>query len=523
MFSAVKTLARFVSFLFFVLNFSFAHGQITFTQIPMDSEVVACNPATGLSTIYITGLVNNRNTSCDSLCLKVYGNSELTYTFYAHLHYNEYLAPFIFSFQIPAGIKEYSTLLYAYTDGVETLDTAINGILSGDVYIIEGQSNALACMQDKESSDGNQSEFIRSFAGLTNDPGELIANVKWCMAEGDHSSLTGYVGQWGLRFAHLYEDSIHGPIAIFNGASGGKPISFYQRPSDYKTNLGSNYARLYYRLGKAGARDHVRGIFWSQGETEASLGVNTEAYVQSFDSLRNAWLQDYPGLEKIYIIQCAGGCNASVNNMLAIQEAQRQLAVEYAPQVEIIPTYTLRHSSDNCHFEFKGGYEKLGDMLYKIVSRDMAGTDSLHLINAPMISAARLIDSTTIIAEFKTDSLITILKGLPIAGFRLENAGGAAIDTILLIKNKIIIRLTKYPGDSVSLSYCGLQGPKGNYLTNKNRIEMVCFYKFPVTGINGKSRTPILGKAIQLYNNNTMLITVLFVLFIVVAVVMKWV
>ena len=42
-----------------------------------------------------------------------------------------------------------------------------------------------------------------------------------------------------------------------------------QRPNDYTSSTDSNYGRLYYRLNKTALKSYVRGVLWSQGESNS--------------------------------------------------------------------------------------------------------------------------------------------------------------------------------------------------------------------------------------------------------------
>jgi hypothetical protein len=489
------------SLLLLLLSY-YVNGQISFTAIPMDSSLIARDLKSNLGTILIQGKVNNTSTAYDSLCLKTYRNSVLKDSVYQDLSYSSGLAPFNLSYQIPAELDEYAIKIYGVKNKVQTLDTIINGIVAGDVYIIEGQSNAFALMRDGGSANGNKSEFIRSFASSDSNTAGFLTYLKWGIGDGDgNGSVTGhnYVGQWGLRLARLLVDSMKIPIAIFNGACGGTPISYYERPSNYKTNLNSNYAREYYRLQLTGLQNNVRAIIWSQGETDAKNGTSISTYVNEFDTLEKAWKQDYPELKKTYVFQTRNGGMPSYPflNLQEMKEAEREIAIEHDSDIEIMSTSALRQDSGDLHFDYKGGYEEFGNRVYNLIARDLYAITPTREIDAPMITSAYLSDSTTLVVAENADSLMRHNTDMPIQDYEIENASGAVIDTIFLNKNKIIFQLSKYPGTGVTVSYLAQPADSGNWLTNTNNIEVLCFYKYPVddsiavlTGITS-SGTPI--------------------------------
>jgi antitoxin component YwqK of YwqJK toxin-antitoxin module len=315
-------------------------------------------------------------------------------------------------------------------------------------------------------------------------------NLKWFEAEGDGGTKeNGHAGQWGLRLARLLTDNIKIPVAIFNGACGGTPISYYERPNDYATNVKSNYGRLYYRLIKTGLRDKVRAVFWCQGETDGVNGTSTNVYEDLFDKLYSAWKQDFPKLEKTYIFQTKSETVLPLPNLMAVEEAQREEAAKY-PNVEIIPTSALKADKSGFHFAYKGGYEKFGERLFYLVAHDLynrsfKGKDGM---NAPTIEKAYMKDSTLLTIEEKTKRLLLHNKKKPVEGFEIENKSGAYIDTIIIKKNRIFMYLSKFPGRGSTVSYIGRQNANQNWITSLDSIEPLSFNKYAISLPDGELR-----------------------------------
>ncbi len=486
---------------------SVAYGQITFTDIPKDSELVARNIKTNLGTIIVNGEVNKTKTSYNELCLKIYRDKVLIDSLNEQLNYSPTIAPFDFSYQIPAELKEYQISLYGIANGIQKLDTTINAIVAGDVYVIEGQSNAFASMRDKESSAKNKSEFIRTFGSADSSVAGLLHNLKWYRGEGDGGfKEKGHIGQWGLRLGKLIVDSIKIPVAIFNGAFGGTPISYYERPLNYQSNLHSNYARLYYRLALTGVLNDVRGIIWSQGETDAINRTTASKYKEEFYDLITACAQDFHTCQKFYIFQTDNGCGSSINNVMEIKEVERQLAAEHGSSIEIISTSALKHDKGGCHFDYKGGYEEFGNRIFNLIARDLYGIKPQKEIEAPMITSAYMSDSTTLVVVEKADSLIQHDIRLPIQSYEIENAKDAKIDTIDFYKNIIIFELSQYPGNKITVYYLAQSLNSVKWLTNTNNFEVLCFYKYPVNTQITESKKDITCKIkvrTNLFNKNS--------------------
>ena len=200
----------------FILNYSLAFGQVRFTSIPMDSELVARDLHTNLGTFKIQGSVDSANTPYDSIGIKIYRNSVPVDSLYQKLLYSHGIAPFNFTFQIPAELDEYTVYVSGFKNVIQIPDTTINALLAGDVFVIDGQSNALAQQRDGENADTNKSEFIRVFGNSDSSTAGLMANLKWFRGEGNGSfTENGHAGQWGLRLGRLLVDSIKNPGSHF--------------------------------------------------------------------------------------------------------------------------------------------------------------------------------------------------------------------------------------------------------------------------------------------------------------------
>jgi hypothetical protein len=286
-------------------------------------------------------------------------------------------------------------------------------------------------------------------------------------------------------------DQLEIPIAIINGADGGKPVSFFQAPSDYKSSTNSNYGRLYYRLNKMGLKDAVRAVLWSQGEADSfQNGLTTNAYKISFNSLKISWLTDYQNIEKIYIFQTRDcDCGTVLSGRLKIKEAQRQLADEYE-NIYIMGTSGIKVHSDNCHFPFSSGYESFGQRIFKPLMSHIYGYSYEQEINPPHIVSASLIDTQTLKIETNqnlfsntnnTNNLLSKIRN----DFVLADANGATVTSFNIENKSLILGLSANPGANPKISFNGKYSGVENNITNSVGLEMVCFSYFPITGGSG--------------------------------------
>ena len=84
------------------------------------------------------------------------------------------------------------------------------------------------------TSGAYQNDYLRVYSGGYTNSSSVLSDDQWYYAQGDgNENSGGNAGQWGLALAKMLKDQLNIPIAIFNGAHGGQPISFFNRPDDY--------------------------------------------------------------------------------------------------------------------------------------------------------------------------------------------------------------------------------------------------------------------------------------------------
>jgi len=450
-------------------------GQVTFTSIPIDYQLIGRDRITNTGNIKITGIADNSITQYDSIVIELFRNDLYQNRYSKILEYESNIASFEFNINIEAELANYSLKIYSQS-GIEShLEKEVENIVSGDVFIIQGQSNAEAAMM-LGSSSAYQDEFIRVFANGTHFSNQLPDDNNWYIGQGDgFRTSPGNTGQWGLKLAKMLVDTLQIPIAIFNGGHGGKDISFFHCPANYQISLDSNYSRLYYRLNKTGLKEFVRAILWSQGEWDGTnfSNTSTEEYKTTFQNLLNDWYRDYQNIEHIYIFQTKNGCGGNVHR---IKEAQRQLSYENS-HISIMSTAALTHFEDECHFQFVDGYESFANRIFPLVTRDLYQMPAYGDIDAPMINYAEIINTHTLVIGTSASHLQINSSA---EDFYLENHEGSIILNTETSNNKIYFTLSKNPGEGATISYLAQETGAGNFITNQNGIEILCFYRFPI-------------------------------------------
>ena len=433
----------------------------------------------------------NLNSNYSEIYVELYKNSSLLETYNQPLSFSNDQASFEINIEINSELSKYSVKTYATNNGEVSLIKQADDIVCGDVFIVQGQSNAEAPSYNGSSS-SYENDFIRVYGNGTSSSSGVVSNNQWYYGQGDGNSGTnGNTGQWGLVLAKKLVDELNIPIAIFNGAHGGQPISFFQRPANYESSTNSNYGRLYHRLNKSGLKSFVRGVLWSQGEADSFTGgLTTEEYKTEFENLISYWQEDYPSIEQYYIFQTRDcNCGTSESGRVKIKEAQRQLAVNNS-NVSTMPTSGMTTHSDNCHYPFTNGYEKFGTRIFKPVMKNLYGVTYSEEINAPMVTDIQLSNTNGLNIIITTDAVSlmtntqnseTLLEKVS-NDFVLTNANNVSIIGVEIQGNAIVLMLDGDPGTNAKISLYGRYDNLEDNITNTAGIELVCFGNYCISG-----------------------------------------
>lgn len=448
-----------------VLGTAFA----SFTQLPQHGQLYPRNLTTNRATVPIAGQFTRPG--YDAVVLEVYRDGTLVETLRQLLTYVNNTADFAFAPNITAELMPYAFEIYASSNGTEVLVTDVTDVVAGDVYLITGQSNAVAQRYNGSAND-NQSSFIRTFGSSSPASNKTLADTNWHRAEGDIRYTSGSVGQWGLRFGRLLVDTQQVPIAILNGAHSGQPISFFQRDDTNPTNIETNYGRLLYRAQQAGVHDAVRAILWYQGEADRS---NAATHESGFIALHSAWLEDYVNLEHVYIHQLRqGGCGGNIT----VREVQRRLA-DTLSHVSVMSTTGI-NGHDGCHYSYPDGYELIATHLSAVLGRDLYGAPDPGNIDPPNIDHAHFSDANqtevVLVMRNTTDTLVADANFH--AFFQVEGAS-VTVTSGAVSGHTIILGLSGNAGAATGITYLGHRGA-GPWVTNLRGVGLLTFHDAPI-------------------------------------------
>ena len=383
-------------------------------------------------------------------------------------------APFSFTATIPAELASYDLeLLLRDGMGGEFIVKRAEDIVAGDVFVIQGQSNADAQLYSGSANSWSDS-FIRTFGLNTDDPTDTLAETSWLTAKGDGSRyVLGGVGQWGLILGSRLIQENGVPVAIVNGAHPGQPIGFFQRNDASPMDVSTNYGRLLYRMQQGGLDGAVRAILYYQGENDGDPG-QAAVHEAGYIALRSDWMEDYPSVERLYIVQVREGCGVTRFDV-DLRNRQRLMADRFS-NVSVMSSNGL-NGHDGCHFSFANGYEKLGFDAARLLRRDLYGAPSLPNIDAPNPGYAVLTGAGNNVIRIRLRNpadAITFDAGA--AGDFAVTKSGAPVSVVSgsFSGGDIVLQLSGNATGATAVSYTGHTG-SGPWVRNANGIGLLSF------------------------------------------------
>jgi hypothetical protein len=452
-----------------IFNLSNIISQVVFTEKPSNLQFVSRNLATNKGTIKISGQILNGK--YNKIRVVTFQNKKTVADVSKTYNSNNSIIPFSHTDTLIAGKYYYDYDVYFY--GTDTLKIRINNIVCGDLYIIQGQSNAVANSYSGLANTKYKDSFIRSFGTSTTSPSLCESDTNWYIADGDGYYNKGCIGQWGLVMAKYLLDSFNMPIAIFNGAVGGTSVSKHQKNKLIPQDLNTIYGRLLYRLKKAKMDNNVRGILYFQGESD---GLNPILHDTLFRKLYRDWRTDFKRVNKYYFVQVRDGCGSP---SLAFLEKQRQFEFTLA-NLKVISANGL-NAHDGCHYGFKNGYEQLGYSIAPLIARDIYKSNLKTNIDPPNIKSVNYTNENNnqiVLAFMQPDDSIYVDNNFWQL-FSIVGENGISITGGQKLKNKIILNLNNSTCKPLYLSYFGYRG-KQPWVKNKLGAGLLSFDKVKV-------------------------------------------
>lgn len=463
--------ALYYKLLLFLLLPICGKAQITFFNIPGDFSIIPRNAKNNTGTFRVNGEVTY--TQYKSVELRAYVKGVLKSKVSKPVYFSGSTAPFDLQLNLPAGLINYEFQIYA-SDGFGTyLKRIVKQVAFGDIVLITGQSNSVANAYNGYSNTGYRDSFIRSFGNSSYISGDMANDLTWHLADGDGYYAAGCVGQWGLVLAKQIIDSAKVPIGIINNGVGGTPIDYHKKNYSAPQDLNTSYGRQLYRASKCGVANEARFMMFYQGESD---GSNAKLHDSLFKIMHRDWLKDYPGLQKVYVVQVRDGCGSP---SLQLREVQRQF--EFNLSKTRVLTVNGFNGHDGCHFGFTNGYQALGFEAAQILLTEFYGKktkNDVYPLNPiyAYVSNANLKQITLELNQaeqtLKADANFYQL-------FSLENNATISISGGKIVNNKIVLDLSGPICNLNGLSYNG--APWSNpWVTNLKGVGLLSFYKLPI-------------------------------------------
>ena len=443
-------------------------AQIQLTDAPKDGAFLAQNIKSKSANYLLTGVV--KDTTYPTLFIKVYQSGYLLSRVKVRLVPNGSQTSFRHMVFLPAGKYIYKIRYELIGKSIVIKD--IDDVVVGDVFLIQGQSNAVAASYNKFDT-SYYDKYCRSYGTSSTNGAATNADTNWYRTYADGAYNRGSVGQWGAVMAQVLVDSFSVPICLINGAVGGTRITQHQRDPNNPTNLNTIYGRLLYRVRKAKLDQNIRGILYFQGESD---GPYAERHDTLFQKLHSFWKTDYPSFEKLYVIQVRAGCGGPT---IQLRNKQR-LFEEVLPNCQTLSANGL-NNHDGCHYGFTNGYELLGHQMSALLGRDFYGSNRKH-INAPTIHTCQYSNSDqtelTLKMKYPGDSIFADSSFTKL--FRIEGDPSVVISRGYIRNNEVVLRLNKSSCAITGLTYDGLARTQP-WVKGKTEMGLVSFYNVPIT------------------------------------------
>jgi hypothetical protein len=425
---------------------------VALSESPQDRQLIP-RDAKGGSTVPVAGRVTDPRVRRVQLRVSSNGHTDT---------YSSSSSTFRFTPRIKAGLQEYSFEVRANGPGLDRVVARRDSVVSGDVYVVQGQSNSEAAKYNG-AANVEESEYLRSYGSPTSDASISAADRVWHYATGDVTNQSGSIGQWAIRMGRRIVDTYKVPVALINGAHGGQPISFFQRNDANPDDVTTNYGRLRQRLTGAGVIGQVRGVLWYQGESDND---NAAVHIAGFTSLLQDWRSDFGSAARYYVYQVRTSPCGNTTAM-SLREAQRELGDTAG--VTVLSTNGLS-GHDGCH------YREMGDHTFAVLARDLYGgpTAGVAPPNPSRVSAS----GSQLVVQLRSTDALTVDAGVA-ADFRVDGAAVSITSVAYEAGGKLVLALSGPAAGATALTYQGHNGA-GPWITNATGTGLLAF-TLPVT------------------------------------------
>ncbi|CAG4998896.1 hypothetical protein DYBT9275_02103 [Dyadobacter sp. CECT 9275] len=355
-------------------GFSQRFFSVVFNKLPQDYQLYPRDEKNEAK-VPISGIVETLGYNYVSV--QVLRNNTLLKYVKSELKYDgKGIGSFALETTIKAELAEYTFKVYACKTGDSTLVVTRNNVVSGDTYIIMGQSNSTGFFGESETD-----EYCRTFGRITDnlntDPYKA-ADTLWSI-----SNKEGYynnVGTMGFEIQKQLSQKYGIPNCLISaGFHWSSAYSHAIRNEQNPTDFSTGYGRMLYRVQKAGLASSAKTFIYRQGETETYH--EGSGWEENFGKLREHLKMDLPSLTKLYVFQIDIIYYPSPVGAL-IRDYQRRLPEIYS-DVQSLATVGTQ-DFDGLHYG-KGGNKQSGVELSRIIGKDFYGSQDTANIYSPAV------------------------------------------------------------------------------------------------------------------------------------------
>ena len=292
---------------------------------------------------------------------------------------NKGLGTFTTETTIKAELAQYSFKVFVCKATDSTLIVNRQNVVSGDVYVLDGQSNSTGFFAEKETN-----PYCRTFGKITdvlNTANYNPADTLWALSN-QETYFTG-VGAMGFEIQKQLSQKYGIPNCLINGGfHWSSSVNHAQRTENNPADLTNGYGRMLYRIQKAGLSQAVKSFIYRQGESEAYHEGSD--WAGNFKKIHSNLKLDFPNLEKIYVFQIDIIYFPSPTGA-ELREYQRKLPEIY-PDVRSLATVGTKQF-DGLHYGPEG-YKQNGLEISRLIAKDFYHLEDTLNINSPSVKKA---------------------------------------------------------------------------------------------------------------------------------------
>ncbi len=453
----------------------------TFDKLPQNYQLY---PRNELNEAFVPISGKIEETGWDYFSVQIFRNKQLIGYQKAPITYSNSVGKFSFSsIKIKAEKAEYDFKIYAVRakDSLNLINC--ENVVSGDVYIMSGQSNATVFFNDIRKN-----EFCRTFGKISGTWGTGNTNpadTLWALSNQD--AYNQGVGTMGFEFQQTILEKYGIPTCLINGGFNWSSMKQHAtRTANNPTDLTNGYGRMLYRIQKAGVTQSVKAMIYRQGETEAygegsDWGGNFDVYYKNLKT-------DLPSIKKIYLFQI-DIIDFARPDAPQVRDIQRKEADKY-PDIQVVASVgTL--GFDGLHYS-SDGYNQNAQEFSRLVGRDFYNSIDTDNINFPNIRKAFFSnkEKTEITLQFDIGqdlSWIDQERNLLMKNQYYLNGINGVVSSGFASGNQVILKLNA-PTIATLISYLppfiDSKSPDfpytGPYIKNKKGLRALSFYEVKI-------------------------------------------